>query len=368
MLLDRVEYLRWAKSLPPCRFRLCDSGVPDVRPAEFPLATSSVRLDEHNPYGLISLIETLARRYEVDEERVLPLAGASGANFVALAAILEPGDRVVLERPGYEPIERVVRFLGAEVQWAVRSPGDAFRLDLQQVQAHLNSGARAVVVTDLHNPSGARLPPGNLDQLVAMTARTGAWLIVDEVYLEYASVNRGEAARPAARLGDHVITTNSLTKVYGLGRLRAGWMLAAPRIIDRARDVLDRVCGANSAVSEQLAVEALARIEQLAQRTRDAYEAGWAVFRRWLESQPELDTADNDGAPFAFPRISGMPDTRTFCERLAREHDTLIVPGAFFGAPEHVRISFCLAPDLVTEGLRRISEALERRGAEGAEN
>ncbi len=365
MALGRVEYLRWAKALPARRYALASSSVPSPEADVFDPRSAKIDLGVTDAYGLDALIEAIAGRYTVAPERVLPLPGASTANFIALRCLLRRGDRLLLEHPVYEPLVRVADFWELAVTPLRRDSECRFRFDLNALETELSRGARAVVISDLHNPSGLRCPEQDLREIARLTASYGAHLVVDEVYRDYAVINRVVPLSTAAVLGDHVIVTNSLTKVYGLGALRAGWMLAAPAILERARDLFDHICVINSAPSQQLAVAAFERIDRLAERTRRIHQAGYAVYCQWLNSRDDVIGYGNDGAVFEFPRIAGLDDTAPLCQMLAREYDTSIVPGALFGAPGHVRISFTLPPDLLAEGLARVGQALDRLRKEG---
>ena len=358
--LNRVKYLRWAKALPERRYALAASGVPAAGVEMFDPAAVDLVLDVHDAYGLEELITAIRVRYGVSPDHILPLPGASMANFIALGCVLRRGAHVLVEHPVYEPLLRVADFLDLESTPLRRDPQRRYRFDLDFLESALARGADAVVMSDLHNPTGLRCPRKDLRAVADLTAANGAYLIVDEVYRDYACINGALPPGTAATLGDHVIVTNSLTKVYGLGTLRAGWMLAEPEIIERARDLLDHLCVINPAPSQQLAAAALAQQDRLAERTRRIHQAGYPVFSQWLDSRDDVVGWGNDGAVFEFPRIAGLDDTRSLCQMLAQEYDVSVVPGAFFGAPQHVRISFTPAPDLLAEGLARISKALDR--------
>lgn len=360
MGVREVEFLKWAKLHRRCRFEMAGSGMLAPRPEDFDAQTASLPLEEHGRYGRPALIQAIAHRYGEPPERVLPVAGTSTANFMALACAANPGDRVLIEQPAYEPLPRVAEFLHLQPVPLRRPAGNRFIPDVDSVSGGLAGGARAVVISNLHNPSGLCCPQDVLHTIAELCGRRHATLIVDEVYLDFAHVNRGCARSTAANLGDHVIATSSLTKVYGLGSLRAGWLLANPETIEQARRVMDHIMVVNAAPAEALAVQALRAIDRLAERTRRLYYANYPVLRDWLASRDDLISYGNDGALFEFVGVAGVADTRPLCELLAKQYETQIVPGHFFGAPDHVRIGFALENDALKEGLSRLSEGLDR--------
>ena len=138
-----MAYLRWAKLHSRVRYELTGSGVPSVALADLDAEESSVRLEATGGYGDPRLIDAISGRYDVPRERIVPTPGASSANFIALAIGAARGDRVMIEHPLYEPIERVAAFLGLQVIRLNRQPNQAFRVPIEQIEAGLARGARA---------------------------------------------------------------------------------------------------------------------------------------------------------------------------------------------------------------------------------
>lgn len=353
-----VEYLQWAKRHRRCRFELTASGMPPPQRSEFDSRAEPTSSTAHAGYGDPVLTKLIAERSGVSADRVLSTCGASTANFIALAAVTDPGDRVLIEQPVYEPLSRVAEFLQLQPV-ALPRPGESrFAPDLEATAAALRDGLRAVVMSNLHNPSGLLCPDDVMQTLGELCARHGVTLIVDEVYLDFARLN-GSGGRSTARLGEHVVVTSSLTKVYGLGYLRAGWMIAKAEIIGRARQVMDHIMVDNPGPSEWAAVGALRNLDRLGERTQRVYQQNYPLVRDWLASRDDLISCGNDGAVFEFVRLAGTDDTRPLCELLASEYETQVVPGEFFGAPGHVRIGFAVPSDVLKEGLSRLSKGLD---------
>jgi len=233
MMTER--YLHWAKTHPPARFELTVSGAPRVSAQEFGIRSNDVDTIVQGTYGHPELIARIAALHGVAPATVLPVPGASMANFIALACAVGRGKRVAIESPAYEPLLRTAEFLGLEILRFERDPRNGLAPDVDQVATALRAGARAVVMTDLHNPSGRLCPADVMQAVAARCAEHGAYVIVDEVYRDFAHINRGIPRATASLLGPNVIVTNSLTKAYGLGGLRAGWLVAAPELMERAR-------------------------------------------------------------------------------------------------------------------------------------
>ena len=354
-----IPYLRWAKVHRRARYELTNSGVPTLRPTDLDAALP-VSLEVRGAYGDPDLIQTIAELYCVPPEAIVPVPGTSSANFVAMAATVKHGDCIMLERPAYQPLQQVAQFLGLRVITLSRLPTNNFMIDADDVDAGLERGARAVVVTNLHNPSGQMLSTDSLGTLAARCARVNATLIVDEVYLDAAHLAGHGQRWSAASLADNVVTTSSLTKIYGLGGLRTGWLIASAPVVERAREIMDLLSVENAAPSTALALHALSSLEILEDRYRQLHRTGQKVFRQWLASEPRVSAYPNLGTVFECLRLPGGVDSTRLCDLLSREYDTQVVDGRFFSLPGHIRVSTALTPDDLNEGLSRLSDALTK--------
>lgn len=354
----RSVYMEWAKLHAHARFDLASSGVASLQLPSLRATLDDVELNRAAGYGHRPLIERLAARYGVTAEQVVTSAGTSMANHLAMAALLDPGDEVLVERPTYGLLLDVARYLGAEVRRFDRRFEDGFRIDPVAVEEAMTEATRLVVVTNLHNPSGVRAPDGVLRRVAEIARERGARLLVDEVYLEACF---DPEARSAVHLGDDVVATASLTKAYGLSGLRCGWILAPAPLAHRMWR-LDDLFGANAAhPAECLSAVALDRLEEIAAPTRERLELNRGLLARFLASRPDLETVWPEAGTIAFPRLaSGRVDE--LCRVLRERYETSVTPGSFFEAREHFRIGVGGATAEVEEGLARLGRALVELG------
>ena len=154
------------------------------------------------------------------------------------------------------------------------------------------------------------------------------------------------------------MSTNSLTKAYGLAGLRCGWIIASPAVSARVREIRDVVDGSGPYVAERLALTAFEQIDRLRSRARRILADNLAIVRSMARSNQHLEWIEPAAGTTAFPRIKAVDDTRDFVERLIRDHDTIVVPGHFFQAPQHIRIAYGGKADLVKEAVARLNRAL----------
>jgi aspartate/methionine/tyrosine aminotransferase len=351
-----APYMEWAKTRPSARFDLALSNVLGCSLDDLEGAREAVEFSGRNDNGYQPLIDSIARRYEVDPAQVTTASGASGANFQVCAALLQPGDDVLVERPGYDPLLGAARMLGARTIRFERTFDDGYAVDPGRIRAALTPKTRLIIVTSPHNPTGAITDAEALEEVGLIAESIGAYVLVDEVYLDAA----GASVRPASHLGDRFISTSSLTKSYGLASLRSGWSLSSTGVAERIRRARDVIDGTGSVVAERLATVAFGQLPRLAARATEILATNGRVMRDFLRSRPELEWVDTHGTVL-FPRIRGVADASTFADRLLTERDTAVVPGRFFEAPAHVRLGFGSETDNVRGGLAAVGAALDAR-------
>lgn len=353
-----APYLRWAKERPAARFDLAISNVVAPPPEELPGLFDGVGPNGANDDGLPAFVDGVAGLLGTTASRVAPANGASGANFLVFAALVGPGDTVLVEAPGYDPIPGSARLAGAEVRALPRRRADRWALDPDRVAAALAAApaTRVVAVSSAHNPTGVTIPPETLVRVADLCEAAGAWLLVDEVY------RGGADGVPSSATGLHprIVVTGSLTKFYGLGGLRAGWVSGERELVERvllARDVVD---GAGPYPTEMAAARALARRGGLELRARRILAENKARLEAVIAATPRLAWVPPDGGSVAILHVDGVTDSRPFVEMLLRESEVAVVPGEFFGIDGAVRVAFGGEPRMFAEAIDRFGDAVRR--------
>jgi aspartate/methionine/tyrosine aminotransferase len=353
-----APYLEWAKKRPSPRFDLAGSNVLACSIDDIEGARDAIQLTGYNENGYGPLLDAIAARYAVSSDRVTTASGASGANFQVCAALVAPGDDVLVERPGYDPLLGAPRLLGANVVRFERRFEDGYALDPDRIASAITPRTTLIIVTTPHNPSGVMATRESLEAIGRLAERAGSHVLVDEVYLDAAD----SSSRPAAHLGDVFISTSSLTKSYGLAGLRCGWTISSPAVAERIRRARDVIDGTGSIAAERLATLAFAQLPRLAARAASLIDANRALVRGFLRGRLDLEVVLPRLSTVLFPRLKGVDDTGAFADRLLIERGTAIVPGRFFEAPGHFRLGFGTSTDVVRGGLEQLSAALDDRG------
>jgi aspartate/methionine/tyrosine aminotransferase len=348
--------MEWAKTRAAAEFDLAGSNIMACSIDDLPGARAAVDLAGANDNGYQPLVEAIAARYGVGPDLVTTAGGTSGANFLVLAALLEPGDDVLVERPGYDPLMGAARLLGARTVRFDRWFENGFALDPDRVRHAMTPRTKVIVITSPHNPTGVAADPAALEEIGRIAERAGAHVVVDEVYKDVTT----DATPTAAIRGDVFATTSSLTKSYGLSSLRAGWVIASPALTYRVRRARDVVDGTGSIVAERLATLAFTHLDALTARARAILARNQAIADAFLRSRPELEWVPSAGT-IVFPRIRGGDDSRPFVDRLMRERKTALGPGFFFEAPAHFRLGYGGDTERIRVGLERLGAALDDR-------
>src|SRR6266508_5416709 len=348
------DYMHWSKTQSRARFNLATSGVAPFPLCELPVTLEELEIIGDNSYGYAPLQQAIATHYGVDPDCVVEAAGTSMANHLAMAAIIEPGDEVLIEHPAYGPILDVAHYLQANVRRFSRVEENGWAIDPAEVRRCVTPKTRLIVITNLHNPTSVLTQESVLREIGDIARSIGALVLVDEVYLDAVYEN---TPRTSFHLGPEFVVTSSLTKVYGVSGLRCGWILAQPDLARAMWRMNDLYSATPVYPGELLSVAAFKHLNLLRERARRIVEADRQLLREFLERQPGVSAVATDWGTTLFPRLVNG-DTDAFLERLQSKSDTPAVPGRFFEMQNHFRIGRAGTSKKFAEGLNRISRAL----------
>jgi len=348
------DYMYWSKTQSRARFNLATSGVAPFPLRELPVNLNQLEINGTNDYGYVPLQQAIAAHHEVDPECVVESAGTSMANHLAMAAIIEPGDEVLIEHPAYGPILDIAPYLQANVKRFRRAEENGWAIDPAEVRRRITPKKRLVVITNLHNPTSALTSESVLREIGDIARSVDALVLVDEVYLD--AVYEG-TPRTSFHLGPEFVVTSSLTKVYGVSGLRCGWILAQPDLAWKMRRLNDLYSATPVHPGELLSVAAFKHLGLVRDRARRIVEADRKLLRDFLKQQRGISAVETDWGTTSFVRLrTGNVDD--FLERLRTDFDTSAVPGRFFEMPDHFRVGMGVDTEMFAEGLDRISRAL----------
>ena len=315
-------------------------------------------------YGTLELRRALAGhierlygiRYEPEGEICITV-GASEALACALAAIVDPGDEVILHEPSYVAYLPAILFNGGEPILVPTTAADGFELDPADVEAAISRRTKAIFLGYPCNPTGAVLDIERLQAIADIAVRHDLLVVSDEIYdrLVYGGHQHVPiSALPGMR--ERTIMLGGFSKAYAMTGWRVGYACAPRDLLEGLLKVHQYQIMSAPTVAQDAAVVALAGAEQDVQRMVEEYDRRRRMFVRGL-NEIGLPTAEPKGAFYAFPSIrpTGL-SSEEFSERLLFEHQVAAVPGSAFGpsGEGHVRMTLATGYEQLQEALARI--------------
>jgi len=349
------QFMHWAKTRPKVKYDLALSGILNLPFAELDPQLSDLELHGDNAYGYRPLVDALAVHCRVGRENVVTVSGGTSmANHLAMAALLEHGDEVLIEQPTYDPLLAVAQYLGAKIKRFPRKFEDGFKIDIVDLEKRTTSRTRLIVLTNLHNPSSALVDEATLRKIGELARSVGARVLVDEVYLEAMFEN---APKSALSLGREFVAASSLTKGYGLSGLRCGWILAEAELAEKIRRLDDIFAASAPNVMERLSVAAINQLPEIAARAKAMLETNRRTLQEFFSKRADIDVVPTKFGTTSFPRLRNV-DVEKLCALLIEKYETAVVPGRFFESPEHIRIGMCCNQEIFNSGVERLDRAL----------
>jgi len=274
-----------------------------------------------------------------------------------MAALLRPGDEVIVEEPVYEPLLQAAELTGARTVRLDRKFTDAYQIDMELLKSLINEKTHMLVISNLHNPSGVLLDNASLKSIAEQLATVSARLLVDEVYLDFIFDNHPGSA---FHLADNIIVSSSLTKVYGLGPLRSGYLLADEGTVKRCKQV-SYVMGVETPhISNYLAAKIMTgpQLSFILEKVKNRVAENKPLIKEFFARAEEIELVLPDYGIIAFPRFRQPLSSTRFNEELKIARDVQVTPGLFFENNQHFRIGFGLKPELLKEGLQKLESFL----------
>lgn len=271
---------------------------------------------------------------------VLITAGAAEANYLAIRQLVASGDHMVIETPGWPQAAVLGHAIGARVTTVRRDEGDGWRLPLDQLAKAVTPDTRLIFLTNPNNPTGRVMDAAELAEVVAIAARAGAWLLVDEVYagLEW----DGPRAPSIAGVYEHGITTGSMSKALGLQGLRIGWLICRNREMVMDAVILRENSSEIMSIMGEVIAEVALRPDRLTtalDRARAEGVGNLEHLDRFVTHTPGLSWVRPQAGLIGLARLPDEIDSDGFARRLlAPPWRTFLLPGSAYGEPAHIRL------------------------------
>jgi aspartate/methionine/tyrosine aminotransferase len=346
--------------------------VQNKRRTKYDLAGSDLAPpDEENVFGIdlsfkefmkerdsldVGFEETIGKVYDLPREDILTTCGGALALFLCFASLLRQNDEVIVPVPNYPPLYKVPRLLDCNVETLDMKYEEGFTLNIPSLEKMITPRTKMVALTNSNNPTGLKLGKKELEEIVEITAKTRTYLLVDEVFREFAK----DPAPLAHTLGEHVISINSMSKYYGMNDLKVGWVLANRELIEKMKALNKWVTGDYvGPFSIFAAKKVLENKHKFDRRAKIFMSDNLEEGRRFFRNEASyLEWLEPDGALICFPKVKLPVSSLHLSRTLLQKFGILVGPGEFFGCPGHQRICLTQIHKKVTESLQKLSEAL----------
>ncbi|RZI85200.1 MAG: aminotransferase class I/II-fold pyridoxal phosphate-dependent enzyme [Rubrivivax sp.] len=345
-----------------------DFGAPPaVRAALQAIAGNNTPLPYTGALGLPALREAIAGFYQhqhgvaVNPERVVVTAGASAALLLLTAALVDPGDEVLVGDPSYPCNRQFLSAFGADVRLVPTDASSRFQLDLAAVQRHWSERTRGLMIATPSNPTGTSVPQAELAAICDWARAHDAWRIVDEIYLNLSDTDHvsGQPAQTALSFDPGACVINSFSKYFGMTGWRLGWAVVPDALVPVMERLAQNyyICASTPA---QMAALTCFTPESIAvcESRRQEFAVRRTLVLQGLEAIGLPVPVRPDGAFYVYIDVSSTGlDAMRFCELALEEAHVALTPGDDFGvcgAARHVRLSYAASQSDLAEGLERL--------------
>jgi aspartate aminotransferase len=321
--------------------------------------------------GLPELREAIAAKtardsaYPVSPAQVLVTNGGKQALYNAFAAVLDPGDEVLLPAPYWTTYPESIRLAGGVPVEVHTDEAGGFLATVEQLEAARTPRTKLLVFVSPSNPTGAVYSPVEVEAIGRWAAEHGLWVVTDEIYEHLVYDDARFASMPALvpELADRCIVVNGVAKTYAMTGWRVGWMLGPIDIVKAASNLQSHATSNVANVSQRAALAAVSGDLSAVAMMREAFDLRRQTIVRMLREIPGVTCAEPKGAFYAYPSVAGMlgreirgerPQTSAeLCTLVLEQVEVAVVPGEAFGTPGYVRLSYALGDDDLVEGVSR---------------
>ena len=326
--------------------------------------------------GLTELRQAVAdnaHRYsgiDTDPRRVIITNGGKQAVYMAMAALLDPGDEALLPSPYWVTYPETVSLAGATPVVVPTTIDDGFKVSPEMLERSRTPRTKLLVFVSPSNPTGAVYSPDEIKALGNWAADNEVWILTDEIYqrLVYGEATFTSLPGAVAELGDRWVLVNGVAKSYAMTGWRLGWLIGPPDVVEAAGRLQSHLTSNVSNISQRAAIAALTGPQDVVDTMREAFDRRRQTMVALLGAIDGVRCLEPLGAFYTFPDLSAFLGGRftsslDLATWVLEEAGVAIVPGEAFGAPGYARLSYALADDDLVRGMERLGAALGSLGA-----
>lgn len=325
--------------------------------------------------GIMPLREALAEKYRtqngvagVTAAQVVVSPGGKYSCYLAIMAVISPGDEVIIPAPYWVSYPEMVKLAGGTSKFIFAGQESSFKITPEQLREAITPKTRMVVLNSPSNPTGTVYTPAELQALVEVALEAGIYIMSDEIYeyLLYDCVQHVSPASFSQAAADAVITVAGFSKTFSMTGWRLGTLMAPPAIAKAVASIQSQTSSNATTFAQYGALAAMENWEQ----SQAAINGMLKVFDRrrlrlleGLQAIPGIECARAQGAFYLFPKMDSFGlSAMDFSAKLLEEEKVAVVPGEGFGAPGYMRLSYATSDDVIEKGLERLTRFCAKLG------
>jgi aspartate aminotransferase len=354
-----------------------DFPTPDYIVEAAQRACSEPRFHKYTPAaGLPELREAIAVKSARDSglvispSQVLVTNGGKQAVFQAFAALLDPGDEVLVPTPYWTTYPESIALAGGLPVLVHTDETGGYLVTVEQLEAHCTERTKVLLFVSPSNPTGAVYPPEQVAEIGRWAAERGIWVITDEIYehLVYGDARFVSMPVVAPEIEDRCVVLNGVAKTYAMTGWRVGWMAGPADVIRAAINFQSHATSNVCNVAQAAALTAVSGDLSAVARMRSAFDRRRQVMTAMLNEVPGIVCPLPEGAFYCYPSVKGLlgkqiagqrPATSSqLAELVLDEADVAVVPGEAFGTDGYFRMSCALGDADLEEGVSRLAKLL----------
>jgi len=354
-----------------------DFPTPDYIVAAAIKACSDPKWHRYTPAGgLPELKEAVAVKtkrdsgYEVSASQVLITNGGKQALYNAFAALLDPGDEVILPAPYWTTYPESIRLAGGIPVEVMTDETSGYRATIDQLNAALTPRTKALVFVSPSNPTGAVYSPAEVKAIGEWAVANGVWVITDEIYEHLVYGDAEFASMPALvpELANTCIVVNGVAKTYAMTGWRVGWLIGPADIVKGATNLQSHATSNVANVSQIAALAAVTGDLSAVDEMKVAFDRRRKLITGMLDAIPGVNCPLPEGAFYVYPSVKEIVGRTLRGQKIASsaqlaglildEVEVAVVPGEAFGTPGYLRLSYATSDNDITEGVGRIAALL----------
>jgi len=323
--------------------------------------------------GLPELREAIATRTSVDDglditpSQVLVTNGGKQAVFQALAAIIDPGDEVIVPAPYWVTYPEAVKLAGGRPVEVPTSIKSGFKVTMDDLESVWTPRTKAIMFVSPSNPTGAVYDAAETRAIGRWAAERGVWVLSDDIYqyLVYGDASFTSLPGVTPELDDRWVIIHGVSKTYAMTGWRVGWMIGPGDVVTAAANHQSHATSNVSNISQRAALAALTGPTEPIEAMRMGFDRRRRTMFSMLSDIQGVDCAEPLGAFYCFPSFEDVIASGRFdsdvdlCASALEEAEVAMVPGEAFGAPGHARLSYALSDEDLVDGLDRLRRFLD---------